>query len=370
MSHDACVRLENGNGTIGREPSGCRLENCAVPIEPNEPQHPKGSRPGVPIPLLAAIVACIFTSCSEAPKNAEPAPPPIKVSPELWKEFSGEKALTHVQAQVDFGPRPSGSSAIEKARNHITETLAKNGWEVERQEFRETPVPGRGETVFANIIARFPAVKGQPASCATQRVIIGSHFDTKVMPFRFVGANDAGSSTGALLELSRVLALAPAFATQFELVFFDGEEAVVNFGSAELGPDGLVGSRYYAKQVRERARQFRFAIVWDMIGDKDLTITLPIDSPANLAGGIFAAAEQIGFRKKFGFAPGSILDDHEPIARIARIPAVDIIDFEYTTPENPIWHTSGDTMDKLSAESLEIVGRTTLKMLLNELGPK
>lgn len=272
---------------------------------------------------------------------------------------------------MEFGPRPSGSSAIEKARQHITETLAKNGWETERQEFRETPVPGRGETVFANVIARFPAAKGQPASRSTQRVIMGSHYDTKVMPIRFVGANDAGSSTGALLELSRVLALSPEFAQQFELVFFDGEEGLEQISSnVEFGPDGLVGSRFYAKQVRERARQFRFAIVWDMIGDKELTITLPTDTPQNLSGAILRAAEELGFRNKFGFAPGPILDDHEPIARIARIPAMDIIDFNYTTPENQIWHTAADTMDKLSAESLENVGRTTLKMLINELGAK
>lgn len=302
---------------------------------------------------------------------ASEAPAAVAVSPELWKEFSGEKALEETRRQVEIGPRPSGSSAIEKARQHITETLIKNGWEAERQEFRETPVSGRGETVFANIIARFPATKGQPASRATQRVIIGSHFDTKVMPFRFVGANDGGSSTGALLELSRVLALAPAFAQQFELVFFDGEEGVEQISSnVEFGPDGLVGSRYYAKQVRERARQFRFAIVWDMIGDKELTITLPTDTPSQLSGGILKAAEQLGFRNKFGFAPGPILDDHEPIARIARIPAMDIIDFNYTTTENQIWHTAQDTMDKLSAESLEIVGRTTLKMLITELGAK
>ena len=320
--------------------------------------------------VWCAIVASIFSGCGDSPKAPESAAP-VSVPADLWKEFSGDKALELVRQQVDFGPRPSGSAAIEKARQHITETLVKNGWEVERQEFRETPVSGRGETVFANIVGRFPATKGQPASRLTQRVIMGSHFDTKLMPVRFVGANDAGSSTGALLEFSRVLALAPAFAQQFELLFFDGEEGVVGISpNVESGPDGLVGSRYYAKQVRERARQFRFAIVWDMIGDKELTITLPNDTPPHLSGGIFKAAEQLGFRSKFGFAPGPILDDHEPIARIARIPAMDIIDFNYTTTENQLWHTAADTMDKLSAESLEIVGRTTLKMLLNELGAK
>jgi hypothetical protein len=102
-----------------------------------------------------------------------------------------------------------------------------------------------------------------------------------------------------------------------------------------------------------------------MIGDKNLGITLPSDSPKNLAGSLFTASEQIGFRKYFSFFHQSIIDDHVPIAKSARIPAMDIIDFDY-----PVWHTGGDTADKLSAESLEIVGRVTVKMLLNELGAK
>ena len=268
--------------------------------------------------------------------------------------------------QIDFGPRPSGSAAIEKARQHIVSTLTTHGWEAERQEFDETPVPGRGSIRYANIIARFPAAAGQPASRTTQQVIIGSHYDTKLMTgVRFVGANDAGSSTGALLELARVLATEPAFASRIELVFFDGEEAVEEFSDAVLGPDGLVGSRYYAKTVRDKGRQYRFALVWDMIGDKNLTITLPADTPKNLAGSLFTAAEQLGFRKHFSFFHQSIIDDHVPIAKSARIPAMDIIDFDY-----PVWHTGGDTADKLSAVSLEIVGRVTLKMLINELALK
>lgn len=315
---------------------------------------------------IATIFACLlFAACDEAPKPVA-APQPINVSPDLWKDFSGEKALAEVRTQVDFGPRPSGSSALEKARGHIISTLQAHGWEAERQEFKETPVSGRGEIAFANIIARFPSVKGQPASRSTQRVIIGSHYDTKVMTeVRFIGANDAGSSTGALLELARVVATAPQLAEQLELVFFDGEEGILGFGSPEFGPDGLVGSRHYARQIRPRAQQYKFALVWDMIGDKDLTITLPSDSPKNLAGALFTAAEQLGVRRNFGYFSQPILDDHEPIARIARIPAMDIIDFDY-----PAWHTGGDTLEKLSATSLETVGRTTLKMLINELGAK
>jgi hypothetical protein len=111
-----------------------------------------------------------------------------------------------------------------------------------------------------------------------------------------------------------------------------------------------------------RASQFRFAIVWDMIGDRDLTVTLPRDTPQALAGGIFAASEALGVRDRFGYFGGPILDDHVPLATIARIPAMDIIDFEYTP-----WHTAGDTLDKISASSLETVGRVTVWLLAREL---
>lgn len=310
-----------------------------------------------------AVTLAVCTGCSPKPKNEATAG--INIPPQLWEQFSGEKAFEEVSRQVAFGPRPSGSAALEKARAHIADTLKSHGWEVERQEFDATPVANRGSIHFVNIIARFSPANTRPAPRETQRVIIGSHYDTKRMDSAsFVGANDGASSTGALLELARVLSTAPALAERIELVFFDGEEAIENFGSAETGPDGLVGSRHYARSLREngRAAQFRFAIVWDMIGDKDLTVTLPRDTPAELAGGLLAGAEALGARGNFGYFQGPVLDDHVPLQVIARIPAMDIIDFDYAP-----WHTSGDTLDKLSPASLQTIGRVTLWLLAREL---
>ena len=311
-----------------------------------------------------AVALAVCAGCSPKPKTEPTAG--IQIPPQLWEQFSGEKALEEVARQVAFGPRPSGSAALEKARAHIAGTLNAHGWDVERQEFDAAPVANRGSIHFVNIIARFSPTNARPASRQTQRAIIGSHYDTKRMDgAAFVGANDGASSTGALLELARVLSTAPALAEQIELVFFDGEEAIENFGAAEAGPDGLVGSRHYARSLREngRAAQFRFAIVWDMIGDKDLTVTLPRDTPAELASGLLAGAEALGVRRHFGYFQGPILDDHVPLQVIARIPAMDIIDFDYTP-----WHTSGDTLDKLSPASLETIGRVTLWLLARELG--
>src|SRR5262245_33223435 len=167
----------------------------------------------------------------------------------IWEDFSGEKALAHVQRLVDFGPHPAGSGAIEKARDYIEEQLRHSGWQVTRQAFTDdTP---RGKVHFVNLIARFSG----DGNAASLSFLLSSHYDTKLFDaIRFVGANDGGSSTGLLLELARVIGQRPSLARKIELAFFDGEEAYENFSET----DGLYGSRYFAKQLRaDSAKQFR-----------------------------------------------------------------------------------------------------------------
>jgi hypothetical protein len=325
---------------------------------------------------LAAILAITLAACDRNPAStqdsrATPAPTPeVSATPvaakptaekpknippppaEIWKEFSGERAFADVRQQVEIGPRPSGSPEIEKARAHISDALSNAGWQAERQEFTDTTP--RGPIDFVNLIARYAVGNARPVPSNTQRAIVCSHYDTKrFSTIKFVGASDGASSTGALLELSRVLALDPALASQIELVFFDGEEALTQFTET----DGLYGSRHYASQLRDsgRAKQFQFGILWDMIGDKDLTITLSPDSPRELVNAIFQAADTLGVREHFSFFDRNILDDHYPLNSTARIPTIDLIDYNYLP-----WHTADDTLDKLSSASLQTVGAVTL----------
>jgi hypothetical protein len=302
--------------------------------------------------LLVLLGGCGRRNADAEPGSASPVPK------ELWKEFSGSNAFEHTGKLVGLGPHPAGSRELDKARDYILENLRGSGWDVESQKFTDTTP--RGPIVFVNLIARFPAIPGKPASTAAQEVIVASHYDTKLFDtIRFVGASDGGSSTGALLELARVLALAPGLAQKIELVFFDGEEAIEQFTET----DGLYGSRFYGRQLRESHRnaQFKFGILWDMIGKKDLTITLPPDSPPELAKGIFEASAVLNLRKHFGYLDRNLLDDHIPLIQ-SHIPTIDLIDFDYM-----YWHTADDLMDKLSPDSLQIVGSVTLYYLQQRL---
>lgn len=283
---------------------------------------------------LQLLLVLLLVSC-------RPAESPDAPEQKLWREFSGEKAFAHVQRLVDFGPRPPGSDAIEKSRVYIEDQLRLAGWKVERQEFTEqTP---QGSVRFVNLIARLAAAqKVEPL------FLLCSHYDTKTFhDNNFVGANDGGSSTGLLLELARVLGQHPRLAGKVELVFFDGEEAYENFSAT----DGLYGSRHFAHQLEGKgAKQFRGGILFDMVGDRSLNITLPPNSPAEMAHDIFASAEALNLRRHFTYFDFEITDDHTPLNAIG-IPTIDLIDFDFAA-----WHTPGDTMDKISAESLQVVG--------------
>lgn len=286
-------------------------------------------------PLL--VVIALATSMNASPPSEA----------KIWNEFSGEKALAHVQRLVDLGPHPAGSDTIEKARDYIEEQLRHSNWQVKRQAFTdETP---RGKIHFVNLIARF-ASDAKPVSPS---LLLCSHYDTKLFDtIRFVGANDGGSSTGLLLELARVLGQHPSFARKVELAFFDGEEAYETFSET----DGLYGSRYFARHL-ENAKQFRGGILFDMVGDRSLGITLPADSPPGMARDVFAAAEALKLRNYFSYLDRNLIDDHTPLNAIG-IPTIDIIDFDYRS-----WHTADDTMDKISAQSLQIVGSVSLYYL-------
>ncbi|QYK50334.1 MAG: M28 family peptidase [Anaerolineales bacterium] len=264
--------------------------------------------------------------------------------------FDGQRAYAHAEAQMAFGPRTPGSLAHEQTRAYIADMLASYGWQVEQPAGELL-----GKPVY-NILATRPSAEGAPW------IILGAHYDSRffadhdpdpVLQLQPVpGANDGASGVAVLLELARVLPQHDPAAT-VTLAFFDAEDN----GGID-GWDWIMGSRLVADSLAELPDA---VVILDMIGDADLQIYLERSSDPRLAAEIWAQAAELGYGDVFINEPKfTIMDDHTPF--LAReIPAVDIIDFDY-----PYWHTSQDTLDKISAESLQIVGEVVLAWVLRQ----
>ena len=278
------------------------------------------------------------------------APTSGQLAPASQARFDSSRAWKDLEAQVAFGPRPAGSAALQKTRDYILAELKKAGVDARPQIFiAKTPL---GETSMANVIATIPGRR-------PQRIALASHFDTKLFrDIRFVGASDGASSTAALLELARALKTRQSEFT-IELLFFDGEEAVVNWSPT----DSTYGSRYYVDAARKAGtlKDLRALVLLDMIGDKDLIVRRDSASTPWLVDIVWAAAARIGHRSVFSNGLTAIEDDHLPFIA-AGIPAVDIIDFDDANARGR-WHTAADSLENVSARSLQIVGDVVLAAL-------
>ena len=264
--------------------------------------------------------------------------------------FSGASGLNYTRQAVAFGPRPPGSEANRKLQAYIVSQIKLDACEIIEDPFvAKTP---KGDIAMKNIIARFPGKSGKA-------IVVTGHFDTKTFPGRkFVGANDGGSSTGLLLELAHVLAHQPRIDDVY-LVWFDGEEAIREEWE---GTDNLYGSRHLADRWRKDGTlaKIKALINVDMIGDKGLDIKPEGNSDPRLQQLVWSTAAGLGYQAYFlsqRMSPEE--DDHIPF-KVLGVSVLDIIDFNYG-PDNQYWHSDQDTMDKLSAQSLEVVGTVVLE---------
>ena len=268
-------------------------------------------------------------------------------TPAAAPRFDASRAWDHLRAVLAFGPRPAGSPAIDQTRQYIKTQLAQLKVNVVEQAWDDTTPAGRVHMV--NLIATIPGT-------STDRIVIAGHFDTKrFREFRFVGANDGGSSTAFLIELARVLKDRKNALT-IELLFLDGEEAV-NWDWRGL--DNTYGSRHYVQAAQQSGTLggIKALVLLDMIGDRDLTIRRDANSTPWLVDLVWGAAARAGHRSTFSTELTTIEDDHIPFLR-AGVPAVDIIDLD-----NPTWHTAQDDLEHVSARSLQIVGEVILAAL-------
>ena len=311
--------------------------------------------------LLSAMGACAVAPGQVSPTalpttrpTLTPSPAPsLTLSPALTSTanavtapFDGDRAYQDLNYQMSLGPRVPESQAHAQEIDWIRQSLESSGWKVEIQETTRMGHPVR------NVIAK--------RGTTGQWTIIGAHFDSRMQADRdpdpakrtlpVPAANDGASGVAVLLELARVLP--KDLNQQVWLAFFDAEDQ-----GGLPGWDWLLGSRALAESLTAKPDA---VIVIDMIGDAALGIYKEKNSNSQLTDEIWSTAASLGYEQQFiPSVKWDMLDDHTPFLEKG-IRAVDVIDFDY-----PYWHTTADTADKTSAQSLKIVGDTLLHWILD-----
>ena len=330
---------------------------------------------------VLAVVACDRDKDSAQDKTASTPAPATSASaettgPELTlppdsgppPAFDGDRALQYVKDIVKFGPRPVGSANHKKVEEYITSHL--KGDQVEDDTFTaDTP---EGKFPVHNIIAKYPGTKDGI-------IVIASHYDTNY-PLRntsYVGANDGGSSSALLLEIANQLRGKPRDGYSVWLVWDDAEEAIKPDGSGGLPEempfkdDSLYGITHVAEkwQGDGTLKKIKAFLLADMIGDADLNIDRDLNSTPWLENVVGEAAKRLGYQSHFFARTNEVGDDHVPFMKRG-VPSADLIDFMYGY-NNVFWHTTQDTVDKLSSKSLQIVGGVILETvrILDKMDP-
>ena len=291
--------------------------------------------------LFLALAALALAGCGSDGSN-EPAP----------DRFDAERAFADLEAQVEIGPRPSGTQENAETVNFIAGSLRDAGAE-------DVQV----QSPWRNVVATIPGKE-------EGTVVVGAHYDTKDIP-GFLGANDGASGVAVVLELARALAAeAPLNGPSVSIALFDAEEAR---GARPFEEDGTRGSQQYVgladsgRQGSPPVADMRAMILFDMVGDCDLQVPREASSDTALFDRFAEAAREVAGTDSaapFEGATSGISDDHTPFLA-AGVPALDIIDFTFggaTTPGS-YWHTSKDTLDKVCPESLEALGEPAVRVL-------
>lgn len=265
--------------------------------------------------------------------------------------FDGQKAYDFTAKLVSFGPRPPASDAIRRTQDYIVAQLKGFGCQVDTDDFHApTPV---GDLVMKNIVAKVPGT-GQGI------ILLLTHYDTLRLD-NFVGADDGGSSSGFMMEVARVLCGSKQHnPNAVWMAFLDGEEAqsVVNGVAQWSDTDSVYGSRELAARlaVSGDLKRVHAVLLADMVGAKNLVIKQDPGSTSWLTSLVWKTADRLGYGDVFSSASdGGVDDDHGPFLK-RHVAAVDITEF----PAYPYWHTTQDTMDKLSPKSFSIVGHVFL----------
>ena len=332
-----------------------------------------GWRDGSRAVLLAAVVVATLvfgcksgetssTNSAAAAGTANPAQPPFMSAvagnppaqatdappPEKTGGFDGKRAYEQVAKQVSFGPRPAGSPALVKLQEYLETELKSYGCVVETDSFSaDTPA---GRLPMKNILVKIP---GQKPGI----ILLGTHYDTKRME-NFVGADDAGSSTGVMLEIARLLCAQKPGKYAVWIAFFDAEEAV---NQEWKDPDNRYGSRQMAAQFAASGDlpKIKAFLLADIVGGKNPHFKRDGESTKWLKDMVWDAAARLGYGEVFVKDATNFGGDDHYTFTARKVPSVDIMDLDFN--DVPYWHTPQDTMDKIDAKTLAMVGHVILE---------
>jgi glutaminyl-peptide cyclotransferase len=296
-----------------------------------------------------------------APANAAPAAAvqqiaPAETAPPASQTggFDGAAAYDFTAKLVGFGPRPPDTDAIRHTQDFILSQLKSFGCEVAVDDFHaSTPI---GSLAMKNIVVKVPGT-------GRGIILLLTHYDTVRIP-DFVGADDGGSSSGFMLEMAKVLCgRRDAEPNSVWMAFLDGEEAqLVENGVAQWSNDDSVfGSRELAASMELSGdlKRVHAVLLADMVGAKGIKIEKDPNSTAWVTALVWKTANRLGYGDTFvDTSDGGVQDDHKPFID-RHVPAADITHF----PNYPYWHTTQDTMDKLSPRSFAIVGHVFLETI-------
>lgn len=313
--------------------------------------------------LFASLVSlAVLGSCDSSKRQAAPQPsqkPPVVAL--AVPQFNKAEAFKYLTTQTDFGPRVPATTASQRCLAWFLQQLQSSADTVLTQRFSYKSYKGE-QYVGTNVIARFNLFMND-------RIILTAHWDSRPWADQdsskanhskpIVGANDGASGVAVLLELARIFKTSPP-PQGIDIVLYDGEDV----GGTGYAESFAQGSQYFAKHLPDD-RRYRYAINLDMIGDRNLEIDRESNSDAyapTVMDNVFSTARLLGISQFSDKRVGGIYDDHMPLNNV-NIPAIDLIDFNYPDDSNRYWHTTQDTPDKCSPESLEAVGIVLLNVL-------
>ena len=275
---------------------------------------------------------------------------------------SGDKMMSSINKQLSFGPRHPTASGHEQIKNYLIREMGALAQDTITQTWQYVDSEEQ-KYDLANIIGRFYIEK-------RKRIILGAHYDSKKFAHNdklkkedpVPGANDSASGVAVLLEIARIIASNEMqIPVGVDIVFFDGEEGEENIlgDYANWKP---LGSTYFTQNLKEyyQSDKPEHGIVVDMVCDKDLKLTKELSSVQHAPAQtdmIWNIGRKINANNCVKEVGIEILDDHTPLNQ-AGIPTSLLIDFEY-----PAFHTTLDTIDQCSKESLETVADTIVGYL-------